>query len=65
MIFILENIGEFRSVKGMMVNPQPCTLTDGRTGYWLHADVWNEELVAKGATIEEITKADIVISTEI
>lgn len=65
MIFILENTGEFESSTGMRVSPQPCTLTDGRTGYWLHADVWNEELVAKGVTIEEITKADLVISTEI
>lgn len=65
MIFILEEIEEFRSTKGMMVKPQPCTLTDGRTGYWLHSDVWNLELVEKGATIETITKSDLVISTEI
>lgn len=61
MIFFSENIGNFTSTitnPGMQVKPKRCTLTDGRTGYFLGSD-WQIEIEAKGATVEQIEKSQI------
>lgn len=63
MIYFEENIQPFTAESGMKVSPIACELTDNRQGYYL-GDEWKEEVEAKGATTEQITKDDLIIEDE-
>jgi hypothetical protein len=59
LIFFTTEVAPFKSTTGMNVVPVPCTLTDERTGWFLGKD-WQEEIEAKGVTVELIEKTDLV-----
>lgn len=58
MIFFIEQIEPFLTIKNMRVTPKPCTLADGRNGFFLGSD-WEMEILKKGCEIEYITKEEI------
>ena len=64
MIFFTQHIEPFESSTGMMVSPTPCTLTDNRQGFYFVVEKWNEQLIERGAILEQITKEDLKIQEE-
>jgi len=58
LIFFTTEVAPFTATTGMNVVPIPCTLTDERTGWYL-SKAWQEEIEAKGVTVEIITVSDI------
>jgi len=59
LIFFTTEVAPFTATTGMNVVPIPCTLTDERTGWYL-GKAWQEEIEAKGVTVELIEKTDLV-----
>jgi len=59
LIFFTTEVALFTATTGMNVSPIPCTLTDERTGWYL-SKAWQEEIEAKGVTVELIEKTDLV-----
>ena len=59
LIFFTTEVAPFTATTGMNVSPIPCTLTDERTGWYL-GKAWQEEIEAKGVTVELIEKTDLV-----
>ncbi len=58
MIFFTQNIAPFNAENGMKVSPIPCELIDNRLGFYISV-FWQEELEARGAITEPITRADL------
>lgn len=62
MIFFTQKIEPFKCQNsGMMLSPTPCKLQDDREGFYFSIDKWNDQLIAKGAVIEQITVDDFKI----
>lgn len=58
MIFFEKQIEPFFISENNRINPIPCTLIDGRNGFFLGDDK-KSEIEAKGAIVEQVAKEQI------
>lgn len=61
MIFFMTEIEPYTNALGQKRNPIPCTLKDGRSGFYF-AEKKEFELINKGVIYEKITKSDLEIN---